>query len=86
MSQNVSSISRSAVTGPQEDPGLSQTRLSQFARTYDQAEQPVWIFDQQARCVYRNHSAMCSNKREDCLHLFDIVDHGGQTVGYLSLA
>jgi flagellar basal body rod protein FlgC len=86
MSQNVSSISSEAFAASQQNTGLTQENLAQLAQTYDQANQPVWIYDRQSRCVYRNHLAMCSNNHKKCLQLFDIVDHEGHAMGYLSLA
>jgi hypothetical protein len=64
--------------------GFSADHLDSLAKTFDDADQPVWIHDVWARCIYRNPRAVNCYTGDQQTQIFDLLNHEGEVIGYMT--
>ena len=63
---------------------LTAEHITRLAATCAKADQPIWVHDLEARCLYRNPPAERTPDHRESLMIFDIVDYRDRSVGYLA--
>lgn len=71
-------------SSPDSKGRLTKEHITRLAATCAKADQPIWVHDLEARCLYRNPPAERAPDRREALMIFDIVDHSDRSIGYLA--